>query len=74
MAGTVADFAVELLRQALGERQTQRVLFDAVAAALGASESVARSLKQGQALRPDEPPPRRLRTTVRLSLPPSVAI
>ncbi len=57
MAGTVADFAVELLRQALGERQTQHVLFDAVAAALGASESVAQSLGQGQKLQPDQPPP-----------------
>ncbi len=56
-ADTVADLAVEMLRQALGERQTQRVLFDAVAAALGASESMARSLQQGQVPRPDEPPP-----------------
>jgi len=57
LAGTVAELAVEMLRQALGERQTQRVLFDAVAAALGASESVAESLRQGQGSRPDQPPP-----------------
>lgn len=57
LASTVADFAVELLRQALGERQTQRVLFDAVEAALGASESMAESLSRGQPPRADQPPP-----------------
>jgi hypothetical protein len=36
-----ADFGGELLRQALAERQTQRVLIDAVEAALKASEEVA---------------------------------
>jgi DNA-binding NarL/FixJ family response regulator len=56
LAATAADFGAEMLRQALAERQTQRVLFDAVEAALGASESVAESLRGGAA-RPDEPPP-----------------
>ena len=36
-----------MLRQALAERQTHQVLFDAVAAALGASDSVAESLRGG---------------------------
>ena len=55
-AAAAADFGAEMLRQALAERQTQRVLFDAVEAALGASESVAESLRGGAA-RPDDPPP-----------------
>ncbi|HKA05985.1 MAG TPA: response regulator, partial [Gemmataceae bacterium] len=42
-----ADFGGELLRQALAERQTQRVLIDAVDAALKASEEVA-TLPAGQ--------------------------
>jgi ActR/RegA family two-component response regulator len=56
LAAAAADFGAEMLRQALAERQTQRVLFDAVEAALGASETVAASLHG--AGRPDEPPPR----------------
>ncbi|HVS39773.1 MAG TPA: response regulator [Gemmataceae bacterium] len=56
LAAAAADFGAEMLRQALAERQTQRVLFDAVEAALGASDSVAQSLR-GAAARPDEPPP-----------------
>jgi ActR/RegA family two-component response regulator len=55
LVGAAADFGAEMLRQALAQRQTQQVLFDAVEAALGASESVARSL--GGARRPEEPPP-----------------
>ena len=56
LAAAAADFGAEMLRQALAERQTQRVLFDAVEAALGASDSVAESLRGGAA-RPDDPPP-----------------
>ena len=56
LAGAAADFGAEMLRQALAERQTQRVLFDAVEAALGASDSVAASLR-GAADRADDPPP-----------------
>ncbi len=56
LAAAAADFGAEMLRQALAERQTQRVLFDAVEAALGASDSVAASLR-GAADRADDPPP-----------------
>jgi ActR/RegA family two-component response regulator len=56
LAAAAADFGTEMLRQALAERQTQRVLFDAVAAALGASDSMAQSL-QGGTVRPEDPPP-----------------
>jgi len=56
LAAAAADFGADMLRQALAERQTQRVLFDAVEAALGASDSVAQSLAAGSA-RPEDPPP-----------------
>jgi DNA-binding NarL/FixJ family response regulator len=63
-----ADFGAEVLRQALAERQTHQVLLDAVGAALGASDTVAQSLR-GAGPRPDEPPPpvvlERLRTGLR---------
>jgi two-component system nitrogen regulation response regulator NtrX len=56
LAAAAADFGGEMLRQALAERQMHRVLFDAIEAALGASESMAQSL-DGLPPRPDEPPP-----------------
>jgi ActR/RegA family two-component response regulator len=56
LAAAAADFGAEMLRQALAERQTHRLLFDAVEAALGASESMAESLR-GAGPRPEEPPP-----------------
>ena len=43
LAAAAADFGAEMLRQALAERQTQRILFDAVEAALGASDSGGRN-------------------------------
>ncbi len=57
LVAAAADFGVEMLRQALAERQTHQVLLDAVGAALGASESVAASLRGGTPGRPEEPPP-----------------
>ena len=51
-------FAAELLRQALAERQTHRVLFDAVAAALGASDEMAQALGSPPTSSPSDPPPR----------------
>ncbi len=61
LLGAAAGFGAEMLRQALAGRQTQRVLLDAVAVALGASDSVARTLQgrgasgEGRA-RLEEPP------------------
>src|SRR5262249_37303943 len=55
LAAAVADFGAELLRHALAERQTQQTLFDAVAAALGASDSVAQTLQGTAAQRRDSP-------------------
>ena len=57
LVAAAADFGVEMLRQALAERQTHRVLFDAVAAALGASDAVTQSLEAGRPPRPEDPPP-----------------
>jgi two-component system, NtrC family, nitrogen regulation response regulator NtrX len=51
-----AEFGAELLRQALAGRQTNQVLLDAVAAALGASESVAQTLRSKPAERLEQPP------------------
>jgi two-component system, NtrC family, nitrogen regulation response regulator NtrX len=48
-AQAAAELGTELMRHALGQRQTHRLLLDAVAAALGASEQMAQSLRPGQA-------------------------
>jgi hypothetical protein len=52
-----ADFGAEMLRQALGQRQTHQVLLDAVGAALGATASITQSLAGSTAHRMEEPPP-----------------
>jgi len=57
LMSAVADFSTEMLRQALAERQTRRVLFDAVAAALGASETLTESLQGTASQRLEQPPP-----------------
>jgi ActR/RegA family two-component response regulator len=57
LAAAAADFGTEMLRQALAERQTQAVLFDAVDAALSAGDSVAKALESGSAPRAEDPPP-----------------
>jgi ActR/RegA family two-component response regulator len=56
LAEGAGEFASELLRQALAERQTYRVLFDAVDAALRAGDHVRESLQGSQAA-PAAPPP-----------------
>jgi ActR/RegA family two-component response regulator len=52
-----ADLGAEMLRQALAERQAQRVLAEALAAALEAGDAVAQSLEGGPPPRPEDPPP-----------------
>jgi DNA-binding NarL/FixJ family response regulator len=52
-----ADFGAEMLRQALSQRQMHHLLLDAVGAALGASASVAQSLRTTAEKRREEPPP-----------------
>src|SRR5205823_3593397 len=72
LAAAAADFGTEMLRQALAEHQTRRVLFDAVAAALASGDSMARSLRAAGPPRPEDPPPpdvlRRLREGLRDSV------
>jgi ActR/RegA family two-component response regulator len=51
-------FAAELLRQALAERHTHRVLFDAVGAALRAGDEVGEALHLPATASPSDPPPR----------------
>ena len=48
LVDAAADFSTELLRQALAERQTQKVLIDAVEEALRASEQVTAALPPGR--------------------------
>jgi len=56
LVAAAADFGAEMLRQAMAERQTHRVLFSAVEAALGASQSVTDSLSGSAAERREQPP------------------
>ncbi len=64
LVGAAADFGVEMLRQALAQRQTHQVLFDAVEAALGASDSVVESLTGGL----EQPPPTSVMDSLREGL------
>jgi hypothetical protein len=64
-------FAAELLRQALAERQTHRVLADAVAAALRAGDEVAHSLRGPAG--PSDPPPQEVLEQLRTGLEASAA-
>ncbi len=54
LVSAAAEFGTEMLRQALAERQSRQALFDAVAAALAASDTLAQTL---HGPRPEEPPP-----------------
>lgn len=56
LAAAAADFGADLLRHALAERQVHRVLFDAIEAAMGASEAVVQTLDSAES-RPEDPPP-----------------
>lgn len=68
LAAAAADFGAELLRHALAEQQTQRLLFDAVEAALGASDSVAATLGGSPAERREQPPPAAVMDQLRAGL------
>jgi ActR/RegA family two-component response regulator len=57
LVGAAGAFGAEMLRQALAQRQTHQVLLDAVAAALGATRSVAETLRGDARERLEEPPP-----------------
>lgn len=68
LAASAADFGVELLRQALAERQGHSLLLDAVVAALGASERVAETLHGTPEERRDQPPPAEVLDSLREGL------
>jgi two-component system nitrogen regulation response regulator NtrX len=68
LAAAAAEFGAEMLRQALAERQTHQVLFDAVAAALAAGDAMAGSLRPQDAPGADEPPPAAVLQTLREGL------
>jgi ActR/RegA family two-component response regulator len=57
VVAAAADIGTELLRHGLAQRQMQQVLFDAVAAALAASESLAQPARGSEARRLEQPPP-----------------
>jgi hypothetical protein len=57
LVGAAAEIGAEMLRQALAQRQTHQLLFDAVAAALGATESVTQSLRRPAEEAKESPPP-----------------
>jgi hypothetical protein len=57
LVAAAADFGAEMFRHALGQRQGEQLLMDAVQAALGASEDVASSLRGTTQQRLEEPPP-----------------
>src|SRR5437764_675771 len=57
VAQSAANLGTDLLRQALGQRQTQQILLDAVAAALGAGNQMAETLSGTSSQRLEEPPP-----------------
>ena len=68
LAVLAADLGAELLRQAMAERQTKQILFDAVAAALNSSDSVVESLGASAAARPEDPPPQAVLDRLRAGL------
>ncbi len=68
LAAATADFGAELLRQALAERQTKQILFDAVAAALDSSDGIVRTFGTLPSARPDDPPPEAVLDRLRAGL------
>ena len=65
LARSAAEVGTELLRQAMGQRDTHQLLLDAVGAALRASEQVSASL---DADRGGQPPPSQVMEQLRASL------
>jgi two-component system, NtrC family, nitrogen regulation response regulator NtrX len=65
LAAAAADIGAELLRQALAERAARRTLFDAVAAALDATQRLAADAPPPTA---DEPPPTAVLDRLRVNL------
>jgi hypothetical protein len=69
LAMAAADFGAEILRQALAERQRHEMLFDAVGAALGATEKLAIApVPDLPAQRLEQPPPAEVMESLREGL------
>jgi DNA-binding response OmpR family regulator len=68
LVAAAAEFGGEMLRSALGERQTHRLLFDAVEAALSASRTLTQTLQGTPEERRQEPPPPAVLEKMRASL------
>jgi ActR/RegA family two-component response regulator len=68
LVAAAAGFGAEMLRQALAERQMHQVLFDAIGAALGASDSIAQTLRSVPAHEREKPPPANVLDKLRESL------
>jgi ActR/RegA family two-component response regulator len=63
-----ADLGADMLRQALGQRQQDELLLDAVRAALAASDHVTAALPAGTGQAPEAPPPPQVMDQLRQSL------
>ena len=57
LVSAATQFGAEMLRQALAQREMDRVLFDAIGAAIQASDTVSRTLRSSVASTPQQPPP-----------------
>jgi ActR/RegA family two-component response regulator len=71
LAAAAAEIGAELLRQALAERAARRTLFDAVAAALEATQKLAAVDGPPEPARPEEPPPAAILDRLRSDLAPA---
>jgi ActR/RegA family two-component response regulator len=56
-AAAAAEFGTEMLRQALAEKQIHQVLFDAIEAAVGASDSVTETFRESSGRQKEASPP-----------------
>jgi ActR/RegA family two-component response regulator len=68
LARAAAEVGTDLLRQALGHRQAQQLLLDAVEAALGATAEMDQSLQDRAAERLEQPPPEQVLDRLRAGL------
>jgi hypothetical protein len=68
LAGAAAELGAELLRQALGQKQTEQLLIDSVSAALRASEQVSQTLRGAAESPLEQPPPAQVLDQLRQGL------
>ncbi|HEY3787527.1 MAG TPA: response regulator [Urbifossiella sp.] len=68
LVGAAAEVGGDLIRQSIAERQSHRLLFDAVEAALKASTGVEEALSPEALAKPEEPPPAAVMASLREGL------